>query len=388
MTEFLVKHFVKDHSNVKDPVVRERYGTMSGIVGIIMNVLLFAVKMVAGTLSGAISITADAFNNLSDAGSSIITLIGFKMAGQKPDRNHPFGHGRIEYLSGLVVSVAIIIMGFELARSSVEKIIHPDKVEFSLIVLIILLVSILFKGWMSLFNKKLGRRINSAAMLATASDSLSDAVSTTTVLIGMLIAHFAHVNLDGWFGALVAVFILITGVKSLGETITPLLGQAPDPEIVDGIKSIVLAHPEVKGLHDLVIHDYGPGRLFASLHAEIDRDADIMESHDIIDNIEREIYEKLNCETSIHMDPIVVNDPTLDAQKEEVAKILAEIDPRLTFHDFRRTNGPDHTNLIFDVVIPLDFKMTGTELREKIQDGVKRLGNNFYTVITIDTDRT
>lgn len=387
MTEFLARHFIQNHEDTKNPKVREQYGALSGFIGILLNVLLFAGKIIAGTISGSIAVTADAFNNLSDAGSSIVTLLGFKLAGQKPDRTHPFGHGRIEYLSGLVVSVAILIMGYELARSSIEKILNPVPVEFSLVVLIILIASILLKGWMSLFNKKLGQKINSAAMLATASDSRSDALSTTAVLIGMVIAHFTSLTLDGWLGALVAVFILITGFKSIGETITPLLGQAPSPEMVEELRAIVMKHPEVLGIHDLVIHDYGPGRLFATFHAEIDRNSDIMAVHDVIDNIEREIFSVLHCETSIHMDPIITHDPKVAEIQETVSKILNDIDPALTFHDFRLTNGPDHKNLIFDVVVPLDFKMTPEALTERIQEKVQKLPGRYFVVVTVDTLR-
>lgn len=387
MTEFLVKHFVSDSENIHSPEVRQRYGTMSGIVGICLNLILFIGKFIAGTISASIAITADAFNNLSDTGSSIVTLLGFRLAGQKPDRGHPFGHGRIEYLSGLVVSIAILLMGYELARSSIDKVLHPQAVEFSILSCVILVFSILIKTWMCFFNKKLGERIHSSAMVATSSDSLSDSVATTTVLIGTLIGHFSGLKVDGWFGILVALFILFTGFKSLKDTIGPLLGQAPDAEIVKEIRDTVLAHPEIRGIHDLIIHDYGPGRLFASLHAEISKDSDIMQAHDVIDNIEREIYQKVHCETSIHMDPIAVNDARLEEMKQKVARILAEIDPEITFHDFRMTDGPSHINLIFDVVKPMESKYSDEEMTAKIHEAVASLDGNYYAVITIDTMR-
>lgn len=387
MTEFLVRHFIKDSENIHDPAVRERYGTLSGFVGICLNILLFAGKFIAGTISASIAITADAFNNLSDAGSSIVTLIGFRLAGQKPDRSHPFGHGRIEYLSGLAVSVVILLMGIELARTSVDKILHPEAVEISVLTCAILLASILIKGWMCLFNRKLGRKINSSAIVATSSDSLSDTLATTAVLVGTLIGHFSGLKLDGWFGILVAVFIMITGVKSLRDTIGPLLGQAPDPEIVAEIRAIVLSHPEIRGIHDLIIHDYGPGRLFASLHAEISKDSDIMQAHDVIDNIEREIYHTTRCETSIHMDPIAVNDAKVEEMKDKVAAILRQIDPNISYHDFRMTDGPSHTNLIFDIVKPIDCKTSDDELMERIDKAVSELPGRYYSVITIDTMR-
>lgn len=387
MTELLIRLFIRDKDNVQDPTVRQQYGTLSGLTGICLNILLFLGKLVAGTVSGSIAITADAFNNLSDAGSSVVTLIGFRLAGQKPDRHHPFGHGRVEYLSGLAVSVVILLMGFELGKTSFEKILSPAPVEFSLLPVIILPVSILVKGWMYLFNRKLGKKLDSAAMMATAADSLSDMVSTGVVLLGTLIGHFFNIQLDGWLGILVAVFILYTGYNSMKDTIDPLLGRAPDPELVDGIRRRVLAPPEILGLHDLIVHDYGPGRLFASLHAEVDKDDDISTIHDIIDTVERQIYHELGCEICIHMDPIAVGDKKTAECRIMAANLLAEIDPKLTMHDFRITSGPDHTNLIFDVVRPLDCKYTSEELQQRIQTAVSALPGRYFAVITVDTPR-
>ena len=387
MTELLTRLFIRDRDNVQDPTVRRQYGTLSGLTGIFLNILLFLGKLIAGTVSGSIAVTADAFNNLSDAGSSVVTLIGFRLAGQKPDRHHPFGHGRVEYLSGLAVSVVILLMGFELGKTSFEKILSPAAVEFSLLPLIILPVSILVKGWMYLFNRKLGKKLGSAAMLATAADSLSDMVSTGVVLLGTLAGHFLNIQLDGWLGILVAVFILYTGYNAMKETIDPLLGRAPDPELVAEIRRLALEPPEILGLHDLIIHDYGPGRLFASLHAEVDKNGDMSALHDVIDKVEREVHEKLGCELCIHMDPIAVGDRKTAECRTMTANLLAGIDPHLTMHDFRITSGPEHTNLIFDVVRPLDAAYSASELEEKIKQAVAALDGSYYAVVTVDTPR-
>ena len=357
------------------------------MTGICLNILLFLGKLIAGTVSGSIAITADAFNNLSDAGSSVVTLIGFRLAGQKPDRHHPFGHGRIEYLSGLAVSVVILLMGFELGKTSFEKILSPAPVEFSLLPIIILPVSILVKGWMYLFNRKLGKKLDSAAMMATAADSLSDMISTGVVLLGSLIGHFFQIQLDGYLGIAVAIFILYTGYIAMKDTIDPLLGRAPDPELVEGIRSRVLAQPEILGLHDLIVHDYGPGRLFASLHAEVDKHGDISAIHDVIDKVERQIQHELGCEVCIHMDPIAVGDRKTAECRTMMARILAQIDPKLTMHDFRITSGPEHTNLIFDVVRPLESSYTSAELVERIESAVAALEGNYYAVVTVDTPK-
>ena len=379
MTELLTRLFIRDRDNVQDPAVRRQYGTLSGLCGICLNILLFLGKFIAGTVSGSIAITADAFNNLSDAGSSVVTLIGFRLAGQKPDRHHPFGHGRMEYLSGLAVSVVILLMGLELGKTSLEKILSPAPVELP--------VSILVKGWMYLFNRKLSKKLHSAAMQATAADSLSDMVSTGVVLLGSLAGHFFNIQPDGWLGMLVAVFILYTGYNAMKETIDPLLGRAPDPELVARIRRLTLAPPEILGLHDLIIHDYGPGRLFASLHAEVDKNGDMSALHDVIDKVEREVHEKLGCELCIHMDPIAVGDRKTAECRTMAANLLAGIDPRLTMHDFRITSGPEHTNLIFDVVRPLDAAYSADELEEKIKQAVTALDGSYYAVVTVDTPR-
>ena len=387
MTELLTRLFIRDRDNVQDPAVRQQYGTLSGLTGICLNILLFLGKLIAGTVSRSIAITADAFNNLSDAGSSVVTLIGFRLAGQKPDRHHPFGHGRIEYLSGLAVSVVILLMGFELGKTSFEKILSPAPVEFSLLPIIILPVSILVKGWMYLFNRKLGKKLDSAAMMATAADSLSDMISTGVVLLGSLIGHFFQIQLDGYLGSAVAIYILYTGYIAMKDTIDPLLGRAPDPELVEGIRSRVLAQPEILGLHYLIVHDYGPGRLFASLHAEVDKHGDISAIHDVIDKVARQIQHELGCEVCIHMDPIAVGDRKTAECRTMMARILAQIDPKLTMHDFRITSGPEHTNLIFDVVRPLESSYTSAELVERIESAVAALEGNYYAVVTVDTPK-
>ena len=384
MTELLVKLFLKNADDVRNPAVRERYGLLSGVVGIVLNLLLSAGKFFAGLATASISITADAFNNLSDAGSSVVTLVGFRLAGQKADDDHPFGHGRLEYLSGLLVSLIILLVGLELLKSSVEKIIRPEEVSFSWVSIAILAVSICVKLWMSLFTRSLSRRIGSAAMAATATDSLSDVVATSAVLLGALVGRFTGLHIDGWVGVVVAVFILRAGWGAAKDTLNPLLGQSPDPELVSQIRATVLAHPQVVGIHDLVIHDYGPGRSMMSLHAEVPVDADIMAVHDEIDAIEREMKARFGIETSIHMDPIVTNDGHINEVKGRVAELVREIDPAMTIHDFRMTAGPHHTNLIFDVVVPHKCPLTDDQVRARVAHAVKELEATYFTVIQID----
>ena len=387
MISLLSKWFIPRREQVEDGAVRRAWGALCGFVGIALNLLLFAGKLAAGALSGSIAVTADAFNNLSDAGSSVVTLLGFRLAGKKPDSDHPFGHGRMEYVSGLVVAGLILLMGAELVKTSVDKIAHPEAVTFSWLAAAILLVSIAVKLYMYMYNKAVGKKIDSAAMMATAADSLSDMASTAVVLLGTLAGHFFHIQLDGYLGVLVAIFILYTGVSAMKDTIDPLLGRAPDPALVAGIRRLALAPPEILGLHDLIVHDYGPGRLFASLHAEVDKDDDISAIHDIIDTVERQIYHELGCEICIHMDPIAVGDKKTAECRIMAANLLAEIDPKLTMHDFRITSGPDHTNLIFDVVRPLDCKYTSEELQQRIQTAVSALPGRYFAVITVDTPR-
>ena len=384
MTDWLVQRCIRRPEDGSDPAVRQAYGLLSGGVGIVLNLLLSAGKFVAGVLTGSIAVTADAFNNLSDAGSSVVTLVGFRMAAKRADDDHPFGHGRIEYLSGLAVAVAILVVGLELAKSSLEKVLHPVEVAFSWLSVGILCASILVKLWMFFFNRNLSRRIGSAAMMATATDSLSDAAATSAVLLGTLVGHFADLYIDGWVGVLVAVFILRAGWGAAKDTLDPLLGQSPDPELVRGIQETVLGRPEIVGMHDLVVHDYGPGRCMASLHAEVPMDADILVIHDVIDNLERELRRKLGVEVVIHMDPIAVGDPRTDALKAQVTELVRRIEPDMTIHDFRMTAGPEHTNLIFDVAVPYHCRLEDEQVQEAIGAAVKALPGNYYTVVSVD----
>ena len=380
----LVRLFIKDCDNVTDPAVRERYGILSGAVGIALNLLLSAGKLFAGLMTGSISITADAFNNLSDAGSSVVTLVGFKLAGQKADDGHPFGHGRMEYLAGLLVSLMILLVGVELGRSSIGKILHPEAVDFSLVSTGILAASILVKLWMGQFNRGLGRKIGSAAMAATAADSLSDAVATAAVLAGTLVNRFAHVNIDGWVGLAVAVFILRSGWGAAKDTINPLLGESPDPELVKQLRDLVLSHPQVVGMHDLIIHDYGPGRRLCSFHAEVPQDADILDAHDAIDHIEREIKEKFGIETTVHMDPIATADEKVNQLRRQVADLARVVEPEMTIHDFRVVRGPTHTNVIFDAVVPHKCRLTDEEVLQRLRQAVSALDPTYQAVIQID----
>lgn len=384
MITLLSKIFLRSHSDLKSPATRQAYGVLCGAVGIFLNLCLFAGKFLAGLLSHSIAITADAFNNLSDAGSSIITLIGFQMAGQKPDPDHPFGHGRIEYVSGLLVSIIILLMGIELLKTSVSKILHPEELAFSPVILTILILSILVKCYMFFYNKTLGKRLDSAAMLATATDSLSDALATTVVLAATLIGHFTGLSIDGWCGILVGLFICYSGCHAAKDTISPLLGQAPDKDFVSQINDIVLSHSTILGVHDLIVHNYGPGRTLISLHAEVPADGDILKLHDLIDTIEHELRDTLHCHAVIHMDPVCVGDKETMRLKELVKGYLAEIDNTITMHDFRIVTGPTHTNLIFDVAVPYDFSMADTELTKAIDDRVRRDNPSCFTVIEVD----
>ena len=384
MIKLLTKLFIKDHENVTNAAVRRAYGTMCSLYGIFLNLLLFAGKYFAGVISGSVAITADAFNNLSDAGSSIITLLGFAIAGKKPDPDHPFGHGRAEYLAGLVLSAVIILMGFELVKSSFEKILHPEPISSGLLPAIILVCSILVKFYMCLYNRSVGKKINSAAMQATATDSLSDSVATTVVLLSMGVSYFFHVNIDGYAGLLVAVFILYAGFNAAKDTVSPLLGQAPDPEFVQQVADIVTAHPEVVGIHDLVVHDYGPGRVMVSLHAEVRGDGNIFDLHDAIDTAETELKEQLGCIATIHMDPIEADNTEVRQMRAAVAETLKELDDVISIHDFRMVPGPTHTNLIFDAVVPADYKKSDEELAASIRQQIHQTWPDRYAVVSID----
>lgn len=385
MITFLASLFIKDSKNYKEPSVRQAYGVLSGAVGIGLNILLFFGKWLAGTISGSIAIIADAFNNLSDAGSSIITLIGFRLSGQEPDPEHPFGHGRMEYISGLLVSVAILVMGFELIGSSIGKLRSPEPIESSALVFGILIASILVKLYMFFYNHSLSKKIESAAMKATSVDSLSDTVATTLVLIATLISKYTGLILDGWFGILVGLFILYTGGSTLKETIDLLLGQPPKQEFIDEVKEIVLGHSMVHGVHDLIVHDYGPGRVMISLHAEVDVNGDIQDIHEQIDHIEHELQEKLHCSATIHMDPIVTDDKEVLAMKAKVEEMVHFLDESFSMHDFRMVRGSTRTNLIFDVEVPRKTSYTDNEIVNWLKERIHELpGSKYFAVIQID----
>ena len=384
MISLLAKLFIKDYTNVTDSKVREAYGVLCGGMGIALNILLFLGKFLAGTLSGSIAITADAFNNLSDAGSSFITLIGFKLGSQKPDPEHPFGHGRMEYLSGLAVAVLIIVMAVELFKSSFDKILHPEVLECSAVIVLILIASIAVKIYMAIYNHSVGRKIQSAAMGATAKDSMSDTVATTVVLIATLVGAIWGVPIDGYCGVLVSILIFMAGFGAIKDTVGPLLGTAPEKEFVDKIEEIVMSHDIVKSMHDLVVHDYGPGRVMISLHAEVPHTEDILVIHDEIDNIEEELGDKLNCEAVIHMDPIIVDDEKVNEVKEYVCKIVHQVGEELNFHDFRMVSGNSHTNLIFDVVVPFKYKMSDEVIKKAIQEAIWVNYPRYNAVIHID----
>ena len=385
MITFMASLFIKDSKNYKEPSVRQAYGVLSGAVGIGLNILLFFGKWLAGTISGSIAITADTFNNLSDAGSSIITLIGFRLSGQEPDPEHPFGHGRMEYISGLLVSVAILVMGFELIGSSIGKLRSPEPIESSALVFGILIASILVKLYMFFYNHSLSKKIESAAMKATSVDSLSDTVATTLVLIATLISKYTGLLLDGWFGILVGLFILYTGGSTLKETIDLLLGQPPKQEFIDEVKEIVLGHSMVHGVHDLIVHDYGPGRVMISLHAEVDVNGDIQDIHEQIDHIEHELQEKLHCSATIHMDPIVTDDKEVLAMKAKVEEMVHFLDESFSMHDFRMVKGSTRTNLIFDVEVPRKTSYTDNEIVNWLKERIHELpGSKYFAVIQID----
>ena len=384
MIQLLARRLIKDHDNVSDPAVRRAYGVLCGWVGIGLNLLLFAGKALAGIISGSVAITADAFNNLSDAGSSVVTLLGFKLAAQKPDSDHPFGHGRFEYISGLVVSMVIVLMGVELCRDSVDKILHPGEVTLSVPVVIILMASVLVKLYMALYNRAIGKRINSSAMSATAADSFSDCLATTAVLAATLVGYIWSISIDGWCGLVVALFILWAGFNAARETISPLLGQPPEPEFVAQIQNLVLSHPEILGIHDLIVHDYGPGRCFISLHAEVPADGDILELHDVVDSAEKELNVTMGCLATIHMDPIAQDDGLTAETRQRVAAMVSLIDPGISIHDFRMVVGPTHTNVIFDAMVPYSCPLSDKEIANRIRTGVRALDGNYFAVVEVE----
>lgn len=384
MGNFLFKWFIKNYENTRDPKVRDDYGKLAGIVGIISNTILCTMKILIGLISGSISIVADGINNLADGASSIITLLGFKLASLPEDEEHPYGHARIEYIAGMAVSVMILIVGFELGKSSLEKIITPEPLEFSWTVVIVLLIAIAIKVWQAIFNISTGKKINSLALIATGTDSRNDVISTVVVLLGILIGHFFNVMVDGYFGLAVAVFILWSGVSLIKETISPLLGEAPDEELVSQIEAMAMAYDGAIGIHDLIVHNYGPGKVFASMHIEVDSSVDVMESHDLIDTIEKNLSESLNILLTVHMDPVDINNPYREPLTHILKDVLSGIPGALGFHDLRIVPGTTHTNVIFDVVLSHECELSQKEISDILKQKVSEFNSSFLCVIEYD----
>ena len=384
MGDFLFRKFIKNYDQVADPAVRDAYGKLAGIVGILSNSLLCVMKMLIGFLSGSIAIVADAVNNLADASSSLITLVGFKLASMPEDDEHPYGHARMEYLAGMAVSVMIIIVGVELGKSSIEKILHPSPLEFSWAVVIVLLLAIAIKVWQSLFNISAGKKINSLALIATGTDSRNDVISTSVVLAGVLMGHFLNVQIDGYLGLAVALFILWSGISLIKETVSPLLGEAPDPDLVNNIEKQAMSFDGVLGIHDLVVHNYGPGKIFASVHIEVDSDVDVMLSHDLVDNIEKQISHDLHLLLTAHMDPVNTHDPNREPLSNIIKEAISEIPGVLSFHDLRIVPGSTHTNVIFDVVVSSECKESPEKIRQILQERISGYNPAFCSVVEID----
>ena len=384
MTELLTKLFIKNRDDIQSPAARAAYGKMAGITGIVCNILLFIGKLVVGLLSGSISVTADAVNNLTDASSSVVTLVGFRLAEKPADEDHPYGHARIEYIAGLVITALILVIGFELAKSSVTKILNPEQTVFSWITVAVLAASILVKLWMAAFKRKLGKKISSETLLAAAADSRNDVISTLAVLVSCIVSYFAHIELDGFIGLAVALFILYSGVGIAKDTIDPLLGKAPDPELVRHISEKICGYENVLGIHDLIVHDYGPGRRFASVHVELDRNLDVLVGHDLLDNIERDFAAQEHLQLVIHYDPIVTDDEELNEAKEQVLKILADISDELSMHDFRMVPGKSHTNVLFDLVLPFSMEEKAAEIKKTVSAEIRKRHPNYFAVIQID----
>lgn len=384
MSDFLVKRFVKNYKEVRNVRVREQYGKMCSIIGILVNVFLFALKFILGTFSNSISIIGDAVNNLSDAGSSVISLVSFKISGKPADKKHPFGHARIEYIASSIVALFILVIGVELVKASVDKIFHPSAIEFSIVTVFVLLFSIGAKLWLYFFNMKLGKRISSSLMQATATDSLADVMATSAVLVSAIISPLIDFQLDGYMGIAVAAFIMVSGVKILKETMDCLLGQEPSDELISLIETYIRKYDGVIGIHDLVIHNYGPQRCFASIHAEVNANKDILNSHDLIDNIERDIALDYGIHLVVHLDPIVTDDPFVNECYQLTTEVISNVDDSLSIHDFRVVKGLTHSNLIFDVTIPYQCKKDDRQILEEITDKMQEKDKNLYVVITID----
>ena len=383
MTNLLINLFIKD-KNVKDTKVRTKYGTLSSITGIIVNFILSIVKVVIGVISNSMSIISDGLNNITDAGSSVITMIGFKMSQKKVDNDHPWGHGRMEYISAFIVDMLIVLVGIELFKSSVDKIINPTMPDISTVTIIILVIAIIAKLWLFVFYRKIAKIINSEAIKGNAYDSVSDVISTFVVLLSAIVAKFANVSIDGYVSILVSIFILFTGFKALKETVDILLGTKPDPELVEGIEEFTKKYDMIVGIHDMMIHDYGPGRKIVSFHAEVPANSDICMAHDIIDQMEQDIYDEFNCITTIHMDPIEVDDEEINKMREITEKIVKEINENYSIHDFRMTNGGGRINLIFDLVIPRDEKVDNEKLKVEVQQKIHSENSKYYAVPKIE----
>lgn len=384
MTDLLTKIFVKDSENTSDENVRRAYGVFAGRVGIFLNICLFVLKLIAGILTSSIGIAADALNNLSDAGSSVITMLGFKLSGKPADNDHPFGHGRIEYLSALFVSVIILLMGLELAKSSVVKIINPEKVDFSFMSLCILLCAVVVKAFMYFFYRHIGIKISSQTIKAASKDSISDCISTFAVIVGILFAKIFKINTDGIIGLIVSVFIIYTGFETIKDSLSPLLGNPPDKELVKELEDTILAHKEILGIHDMVIHDYGPTRFMISVHAEVSAKSDFLEIHEIIDETEKELCNKFKCEAVIHMDPIETDNAVINEMRPYIAEFVKKLDDRITIHDFRVVAGNRRTNIIFDIVVPFEVSIPDSEIVKLINDEVHNKNNSYYAVINVD----
>ncbi len=385
MTQLLLRLFVKDHRDTGNKKVRARVGKLSGAVGILCNIVLFAIKLLVGTLSGSVAITADAMNNLSDATSAIVTLIGFRLAEKPADEDHPYGHARYEYLSGLAVAAMILLIGFELGKSSVEKIFAPTTVSFTLPLAAVLAASVLMKLWMFLFNRKLGKLINSTTLLATAADSRNDSISTFAVLVAALLEMFFGWKIDGYMGLAVALFILYSGINLAKETISPLLGETASPELRELIIGVVTSRQEVLGYHDLMVHDYGPGQRFASMHVEMDQKQDPLECHELIDDLERQCLRQHNVHLVLHYDPVITGDPELDRLRRIVEENLVNMDASITIHDFRMVQGKGHTNLIFDVALPARLMSEKKQIKKQLDEALaQQLEGIYYTVVTFD----
>ena len=384
MTKLLIKLFIKD-VNINTQKGRELYGRLAGAVGIICNLLLSVMKLIIGTVSNSVSITADATNNISDAGSSIVTLVGFRLSGKPADKDHPYGHARIEYISSLIISFIILLIGFSILKSSVLKIFNPEESLFNIATVIVLVASIFVKLWLSVFNKYLGKQINSKALEATAIDSRNDVLTTAAVLIASTISHFTGFNLDGYMGVIVSIFILISGINLVKETLDPLLGQPPTREMFDTIENKILSYDNVLGVHDLMVHSYGPNTYFASAHIEMDANIDVLVCHDIMDQIERDFKSELNIHLVVHLDPTILDSPEINELKEMVNDIICEIDRELTFHDFRVVVGDENKNVLFDVVVPPEYKYSDEELEKIITDKIAEISNGkIFTVLVID----